>query len=341
MITNQSAEEIELAAEESTLRGEAVQIDPPRAEDATHHDDAHLSAEQRAAAAKAEALKKTSRPAGDKKAGVAATKPAAESSAATQPKALKPGEPAAKPEAGRNDATTAPTPFQKERRRLDDTWKHVEKTKTELTQREQQLADRERRLATAEQQRPAATTKRTDGITPELYDSLAADYTAEGKTALATQARAKAAELRAEARTAGGEQQPGGPRERFTAAEVETMTKEWQENLTRLGTENPELQQDGTPLRTSVAEILKSNPALHTSGAGIVLAVEHAKAKLKATQVDELTAKLTALEQENEELKQLTSLPTGGGSPGATARKFEDMNSDDQEAALREDASRV
>jgi hypothetical protein len=343
MFPNKSAEETELDQEETALRAEAESIDPARPEDAGVPD-VPSEAEERAAASGEATPEKRQRPGSDKQPDAAgAAKPDA-SKGNQQPKDGS-QKPAAKDKQTQQQDQQKPadkvdesklTPFQKERRRLDDTWKRVESRKSELDQREQALAARERALA-EQQQKATATPKKSEGITAADYEAIAKDYEAEGKLKLADQARAKAADLRKEESSAPAAD--AGPRKRFSDEEVATMTQQWQGNLVKAAEENPDLNQEGTPLRTRVVELLKTVPLLHMSGDGILYAVEYAKSELQAKRVPELEAKVADLEKEVQRLTGLTSLPSGGATPPATAQKFEELSLDDQEQALREEAA--
>lgn len=336
-----SATKAELDQEEAALRAEAEAISPVRAEDATIPDEPS-EAEQRAAAAREQqASKKTARPGGDKKPDASGAKPDASKATA---KAQKPGEaPTTQPDpnAAKPDDSKL-TPFQKERRRLDDTWKQVAADKEQLRKERADLDTARRQLAEQQQQRSAKPPEKPkiENGTAEDWEAVAADFKAEGKTAAAEKAAANAAKLReqekAQAQSADAR---GAKRERFTAEERQTMQTQWQTNLETLGKENPELTQEGSPLRARVAELLKTTPLLHMSGDGIRYAVEFAKVELRAKQADELTAKVAELEKENERLTGLTSLPSGGASPGAQAKKFDELSLAEQEAALREEAA--
>lgn len=326
-----SAEKMELDREEAALRSEAESIDPARPEDATYHDDANPAA-KRAAASENQDSSKTERTDSAKPSDAKGTdKPdTSKATADTNPKPdAKQQTPEKKSEQPIDESKL--TPFQKERVRLDTSWKKVQQRQAELDKRAQEIEARAQQI---EQQQKQATTKKPDGPSADDYEGLAKDFEAEGKMALAQSARQKAAQLREEAKT-----QPTGTRERFSQEEVATMQKQWAANLEQAGKDNPELLQEGTPLRARVAELLKSTPILHQSGDGILYAVAYAKAELRAKRADELQAKIAELEKEKQRLEGLTSLPSGSAQPRATARKFDELSLEDQEAALREEAA--
>lgn len=343
MDKKQSAEEIELAQEEQALRSEAEQISPPRPEDA-EIPDVPSEAEARAAAHGEKTPKSNQRPAGDKKADATGANKPAESKAhqkpedgSQKPEAQKTHDKTAKPgEAATADK--AQSKFQQERARLDTTWKQVQAEREQIAREREQLAA-ERRALTERPARPHTTEKpKIDGGTADDWDKVARDFEADGDAQLAEKAKANAAKLREQEKAAGAHG-GGQQRERFTPAEVAEMKVQWAANLEKAGKENPELTQEGTPLRARVAELLKTMALLHNSGDGITVAVEYAKNELKAKQADELEAKVTELEKEVERLTGLTSLETGGAAPAATARKFDDLSIDEQEAALREETA--
>lgn len=346
MADKKSAEEMELDREEAQLRSEAESIDPVRPEDATYNDDAN-PADARAAARESHPSPKGERPGSDKSPDVTGTdKPAASKDATkTDP---KPGEqPQAKGDTKPGESQTPQTPFQKERARLNDSWKKLEADKEALRAERESLAA-ERRAASTQQQRPPSTPAAKpliDGADAETWEAVAKDFEAEGKIALARKAAANVESLRKQEAAQAAQQAPSQQARgaQPSPEEMQTITTEWQTNLHKLAEANPELKQTGTPLRTRVAELIQKVPLLSTRGDGIVYAVEFAKAELRAgqldTQVKSLTEKLTALEQEKKRLESLTAIPSGTASPQSRgARKFEDMSLDEQEEAIRAEA---
>lgn len=339
MDTKKSAEEIELEQEETALRSEAEAVSPRRAED-DGIPEVPSEAEERAAARGEKSPTKNQRPGGDKKPDAAGTDKPAES------KATKPEDKAQKPEKtpkpGEAVATDekAQSKFQQERARLDRTWKQMEADRQQIAREREQLAA-ERRALTERPARSTPTEKlKIDGGTAEDWDLVAKDFEADGDLKNAERARANAAKLREQEKAAGTTAESGAnKRERFSAAEVAEMQKQWQANLEKAGAENPDLAKEGTPLRARVTELLRTTPLLHQSGDGILLAVAQARAELKANRADELEAKVAELEKEVERLTGLTSLPSGGAAPAASAKKFDELTLDEQEAALREEAT--
>lgn len=332
-----SAKEPDLDQEEAALRAEAEAISPARPEDTTIPDE-KSEAEERASAREKQTSKKNARPDSAKSSAATDAAKSATTSKGTEPAKQTPAEP-------KQPTPTHPetidesklTPFQKERRRLDQTWKQVQAEKDAIRQEREQIAQQRRQWEQQQRQTPAAP--KADGPTAADYEAIAADYEAEGKIALAQKAKAKAAELHKQEAATQQPAQTAGPRERYTPEEQKQMASEWSANLEKAGKENPDLTQEGTPLRTRVSELLRTHPELHTSGAGITLAVEIAKAELKAKQADEWQAKVTELEAKVKELTELTALPSGHATPASKTAKFDDLSLDEQEAALRNEAS--
>lgn len=346
MTGKKSAEEMELDREEQQLRNEAEAIDPVRPEDAELNDDAN-PADARAAARESHPSPKGERPGSDKSPDVTGTdKPEASKEAKkTDP---KPGE--EKPAKGdtKPEQQAAQTPFQKERARLNDSWKKLEADKEALRAEREALAA-ERRAASGNQQQqrtPSAPAAKPliDGADADTWEAVANDFKAEGKVALAAKAMANAENLRKqEAASATQSQAQQAPAAQQSPEEQAAIRTEWTNHLQKLAEQNPELKQAGTPLRTRVAELIKQVPLLSLRGDGIVYAVEYAKAELRAGQLDaqvkSLTEKLTALEQEKKRLESLTALPSGTTSPqNRGTRKFEDLSLDEQESELRGEA---
>lgn len=340
-IEDSSATPEALDQEEAQLRAEAEAISPARPEDAAIPDEPS-EAEQRASATAKPDAKTKARPDSAKSSAATDAAQSAKTSKATPPAAQKPADQKTAQQTPATDPATVDeskmTPFQKERHRLNQTWKQVQADKAAI-QKDREALETERR-AWQEQQQKAQSQKasKPQGPTAEDYDAVAADLESEGKIEAAKRAKAKAAELRQQA-TATEQPASNGPRERFTPEEQKTMATEWQANLEKAGKENPDLNQEGTPLRARVSELLRTTPELHTSGRGILIAVEFAKTELQAKQAEALQAKVTELEAKVKELTELTALPSGHATPAARAQKFEEMTLEQQEAALREDAS--
>jgi prolyl-tRNA editing enzyme YbaK/EbsC (Cys-tRNA(Pro) deacylase) len=329
MNDDKSATQKELDAEEAALRSEAESIDPVRPTDAEIPDE-KTEAETRAPANAKQPAKSAARPGGDKQPAAPAADPAASKTTKTEsPEAKDKSKPAEADE-------SKLTPFQKERRRMDESWKRLEADKAEVRRQQEQHAAERRQW---EQQRTTASAKAAtdaNAAKAEDYEAIAKEFEAEGKLKQAEHARAKARELREQPGAGAGD--TGAPRERFTVAEQARIAQDWQANLDKLGKELPELTQEGTPLRKLTADILAGTPLLHTDGHGIVLAVAHARVRIEA---EGLKAKVGELEKEIERLTGLTSLPSGGASPAAQSRKFDELTLAEQEAELREAAEQA
>lgn len=361
---NNSSDELDL--EEKQLRDEAMQIDPPRADDATHEDDvtrseraaarAEDTASKNADAAKADAAKKKATE--DKAAKDNASKDNTDEKAEADKKAAAEKAAAEAKAKATEDDESRLTPYEKERRRLDRSWKKLDEEKAQ-TRKEREAVEAERKALADERakaaQRPKPEKPKHNGHTAEEYEAAAEDFEKEGKMAEAEFAKKRAAELRAkeaeqakEAGAATDEKQfvtleTGA---RITPEEQQQMTAEWTANLSRLGRENPDLMKEGAPLRAVVTELLGKDergktryPILHSHASGIHYAVEVAKLKLAAGKVPELSKRVAELEAENKELKGLTSLPPSGPTSRREKPKpGESGNLDQDEKELREAA---
>lgn len=336
-----------LDQEEAALREDAMKVSPPTAEDATITDDVHTGTQ--AAGDAEQPAKKTDKPATDKTAADKVAQEAAEKAKADKAKATQQPDPKAEAAKKAKDEAVDEsklTPYEKERRRLDKTWKSVNEEK-EAVRKEREALDAERKKIAEERtkvvQPPVKPTH--NGFDADQYEQVAKDFEAEGKLDLRDQALAKAKELRAQeekakgaAATAEGDyiKLPTGGR--VTKQEQAAMGAEWHDNLTKLGKDNPELAEEGKPLRTEVTRLLKEYPILHTTGKGIVYAVDLAKLTLRAAKAEELEKQVTEQAKEITRLTELTSLSPSGGAHRPAAVKVEDMPIDDAEAKLRGEA---
>jgi hypothetical protein len=352
-----------LDAEEAALREEAMKVDPVRPEDATFKDDT-TEGEQAAPSAddtatkKAEADKKATadKAAADKTAADKASKENADKSAADKAAADK----AAADKAAADKAAAEEknlSPYEKERRRLNTSWKKLEDEKAAARKEREEFEAAKKKFeedrAKATTAKPTPEKPKHNGFTADDYEAAAKDFKAEGKMDEAALAEKRAKELRDKeaelAKQAGDTTAAAGDfitlatGGRITKDEQKKMESEWTANLKRLGDANPDLMKEGTPLRIAVAELLKpgAHPILHSHASGIHYAVEVAKLKVAAAEVPTLKTRITELEAENKRLTELTSLnPSGGGGaqhreqpkPGQTG------NLDQDENALREEA---
>lgn len=320
----------DLDREEALLRNEAMKIDPSREEDNKLEDDVTRS--ERAAARAEQPAKPTadaSKTEADRKA--AADKQAKENASTDADKAKTEADKKAAADKAAADKKAADeeknlTPYEKERRRLDKSWKKLEAEKDAIRKDRETIEAEKKKIEDARAKAPAPKTTpekpKHNGYTAEDYEEAAKEFRAEGKESEAATAERRAKELRAkeaeQAKEAGGDhggefiQLPTGGR--ITADEQKAMTDEWNANLHLLGKENPELTQDGAPLRATVAELLKTHPILHSHGSGIFYAVEVAKLKIAAAESVKLQSRVTELETENKQLKELTSLSPSGGT---------------------------
>jgi hypothetical protein len=334
-----SAEEMELDREEQQLRDEAASIDPVRPEDAEYNDDAN-PAKARAVANESHPSANGERPDGAKKSDVTDTAKS-EPSKTNQNAEPKPGE--QQPKADQKTTTPEATPYQKERARLNESWKKLEADKEAIRAERDAIATERRALAEQHRMPPQPETKPAiDGADAGTWEQIAADFEAEGNLKLAQRARANVAKLREQEAAAAPAHRSSEPRERFTAEERQAMVTEWKGHLQKLQEEIPELKETESPLRKRVSFLIQTMPIYSMRGDGIRLAVQHAQAELKTgqaeSQMKELQSKLAALQQKNTRLESLTALPSGSASPQSGSRKFDDLNIDEQEAALRAEA---
>lgn len=235
----------------------------------------------------------------------------------------------------------------KEQERFDRNWKKLEERNAEIAERERRLAERERSLETG-QHRQSSTTRSdattSEEYTPEQWDRAADTWQKQGKFDLADAAREKAEELRrnppqrsqerrSESRAITSneppEETPGTPQ--FTA--------KWQENLTQLTAEHPELKDPKSELYQATAKVLESDKRFSRFNDGIRAAFEIANLQLQANRVPTLEAKV---KEQSEELAKLRAATQPGAGTTETALKeksFEEMSSAEQEAYLQQRAA--
>jgi len=328
-----------LDQEEAALRNEAMQIDPPRAEDKTLLDDVNTG--KQAAGDVEPTTKKTDKPTKDKTDAGKKEQKSADKTEAEKAKEQKD----TKPDEKGDDDDPKLTPYEKSKRRQDKAWKQITAEKDQLKKERETLEAERRQIEQAKQQRATPPEKpKHNGFTAEQYDEAAKDFEAEGKLEARDKALAVAKRLRDEEQ----KQQGGAADEgqliklptggRITAQEQAAMQQHWQANLQKLGKEHPELAEEGTPMRTEVTRLLKEFPILHTSGDGINYAVQIAGLQLQANRVPDLEQQLTDAQQEISRLTELTSLHPGGPGHKPAERKINDLPLDEAEQELREQA---
>lgn len=345
-INPNSANEDELDLEERQLREEAESIDPKRPEDDQIQDD---TTADRASRSEKPNSKNKDRAASDKSAAAATdkadTSKAAEKSQATDPKqtdkSAAADKPTTKPGAEDEDESKL-TPYQRDQRRLARNRKEFEEEKArerEAIRKEREALEAERRAAREQTTAKPKITRDPNAPTSADYEQVAADFEAEGKVEQAKRARAKAAELKkVEEQEAAGEPAKVAP-----AVDTEAQKKEWADNLAKLGEQYPELTQEKSPLRARVAKLLKEEPVFHTTGKGILFAVEAARllgeVETYKGQVAEKDQRIASLEKEIQRLNELTAIPAAGATAGTgTTKRFEEMSLEEQEEAIRRDA---
>ncbi len=368
--TTEGGNQSELDREEAALRDEAMKIDPPTAADRQIPEEPIEPDEDATSSASTAADEVAKKNAADLKAAkdkaskesaakAEADKKAAADKAATDKKAA---EDKAKLEADEDAKKKAEqanlSPYQKERTRLNESWKKLEadkeKTRAEAEQlrKDREALEADRKKLADDRQRSATKREKpkdATGYTADELEAAAADFEKDGKLELRDIAAAKAKALRkleAEQNAGGGGGDTGADSYPVPSeAQQQRMLREWNGHLVKLSEENPDMKVMDSPLRTEVTALLKQFPIFHTRSEGIHYAVEVAKlrlsekeAKAKAT---ELSTRITELETENKRLTELTALhPAGGGSGShSSPKKFENMTDAEQEEYLKREAA--
>ncbi|MEW6303508.1 MAG: hypothetical protein AB1705_08565 [Verrucomicrobiota bacterium] len=264
--------------------------------------------------------------------GAPGTEPAKPVEGDAKPAATEAAKPGDQPPGGGakgGDAKGAPSKYEKERQRQQSTWEKINERKTELDRREQELAEREKRAA-------------GEQFTAEDYEQYARKCEAEGKLDLAELARAEAKRVREAAAGQAGDGQGGGARGRTEAEEAELVRKQT-EYWNQAKAEMPDLVVKDSELNKGVRELIKKNPHVLEYPDGPYMVAQFVKRGIEAARVpglqksvDDLTAKVTALEARNKELEKLTSVAPGGSPPNIAQgeKSFDELTPAEQEAWL-------
>ncbi len=226
---------------------------------------------------------------------------------------------------------SAYTKAQKEKARMEKTWKQVQAEK-EAVRRERDELQRQR----AEIESKAKP--KDDGPPAEVYDALAKKYEGEGNEAMAEMARQQAAQLRAKAA------QGTAPARQAEAWKTPEFQTEWQKHVAELVQANPALSDPNDPV-VKLTNGLVNDPAygryFKAHPDGIKMAYEVAQLQQRAGKAEALEKELAKVKAENERLSKLTSI-RGSHPPTASAPKgLASMKGDDAEAYVRQQAEKA
>jgi hypothetical protein len=220
---------------------------------------------------------------------------------------------------GKPDPTTekpesAYTKAQKEKARLDESWKKLNAEKEALRNnpefKEFSEWKRSKTLGKADKSAKAPAAQ----YSAEEYDAFAKQYEEEGNEKMAKVARERAEEVRQQAKA-----QPANAG--VEAHKTPEFQAEWQKNFEEVAANEPELQKDGSPLEQAVYNLVNDptwGAFFLAKPSGIRAAVEVAKMVRQAGMVKGLQEEKTKLETDlkasKAEVDRLTKLTALGGS---------------------------
>lgn len=220
----------------------------------------------------------------------------------------------------------------KEKARLAQTWQQVQAEKERIRQGQTQQRQAPAKPAAQQQKGPLAEIP-----THELHD-IAAEFEANGDTALAKKVRAEivrrdTAEREQPPVQQQGQQAPQMDREQFEA--------EWIGHLRQCEQADPDLAKPDSPLRAEVQEVIKGHSYFSERPDRIREAVNFAKLRLEAKAAPELRKRVSTLESELTTLRKATA-PGGGSAESRGGQKsFEDMSESERIAYLKREAAAV
>jgi predicted RNase H-like nuclease (RuvC/YqgF family) len=247
--------------------------------------------------------------------------------------------PSDEPKPTEDKAEQPKTRQDKERERRDRSWKALNEAKVEFKAQQEALTKERSELQALKTQndlgpKPEQSTTPESESTPDAtaddWMALAEDYDAEGRDDMATLAREKAAEARVSTRQTQPQVQPANQ----AAAQAE-----FNANLSRMVSENPDLSDHNSDLYKGVAEVFQTRPQFRQYAEGVVDAVQYVKSHLAASRVSDLEAELAEKESQIDTLnRKLTPSAGEAGVISQGEKSFEDMTSAEQAAFLRKQA---
>lgn len=243
-----------------------------------------------------------------------------------------------------------PSKFAKDQARRVETWENINRRKDDQDKTQHALDQR----AAALQQQEAALAQREAKLNqprykPEDFDAHAAKLEsqadakeADGEDSEAAYLRRSAKEYRRNAQQLRENppkpdptiaQQKEAERVQFAARQ-----KEW---WGKSAVDFPAVATEGSPERTALLTLIKSEPDIVNDPKGMYYASRLASAETSAARVPTLESELTALKARVKELQELTNVPSDGNSgrpPAAGGKTFEEMSAPEQMAELERQA---
>lgn len=214
----------------------------------------------------------------------------------------------------------------REQARLAESWKRLEAEKAQVRSLQAELQKMKEEAERASD--PLAPSK------PEELRQFARKWEDEGRDDLAKAARQQAEILE--------------KRIKDQAENQEKATREfrenWDANIRRVVSENPELEDRESNLGQKVQYILNNEDPevrrlIHSSPNGIIYAAQIAKMMEAAEASEALRSEVESLRKENTELRKKTSLSASGSQAPAKRKSFEEMSYQEQEEFLRRNAN--
>jgi hypothetical protein len=222
----------------------------------------------------------------------------------------------------------------KDAERFERNWQKLEAERKAFEAEKQELERlrAERRQADpvkAEGLRSEAGTKDANGYTAADYEAAAQEFEAEGETALAKQARERAAALK------------GQETQQQSQQEAEKFHRSWGETCDAVCKQKPDLLKLDSPIAQEVQALLKSEPLFSQLPDGFARAVQIAELRIEAGSVPGLREQNAKLVKELEAAN--AKLAIGGNNPArpVRAKSFGEMTSAEQERELLQAAEEL
>lgn len=226
--------------------------------------------------------------------------------------------------------------YERQKRKNAREWQRIQKKDAAQAAFEDQLKRREAALAERERQSQPKQETQQD-IDQKQLEAAMEVWKKQGRSDLIELGQQEL-ERMAKAKAQSAQHQPGQIPAPARPPEVDkAMAQSWE----KAKTDYPDLMAPGSPLNHEFRKFAAENADIFEHPKAPILVAEFIDAKLRAARLPELTATITKLQNELQELRTRTSIPSGGSAPNQNPRKFTDLSLTEMEAELeREFASR-
>ena len=232
---------------------------------------------------------------------------------------------ASKEEADKSEDSKKEIRRAKEEARLAESWKRLEAEKAQVRELQAQL------------QRVREEVERSNDPTnlkPDDLRKYAKQWDDEGRDDLAKAARHHADVIEKKMKDQSERQERN----------LRDFKENWDSNIRRALSDNPELADTSSPLAQKVAYILHNEDPevkrlIHSSPNGIIYATQIARMMEAAEASEALRNEVEILRKENSEFRKKTSLSASSPSKAPKRKSFEEMSWQEQEEFLRRNAS--